>query len=284
MTRTQASETKLDNLYLKFFKYAVVAMMTLALLAVVVLIPLAGYNYFQTPVPPTPAKVAPEKAVNLDDFKKFLIEEEKRRLEQEKSGGAATTSKQAVTPPVDMLRYAEQNLLLYRCAVDFQKAAEIPLDTLSQAETDARVNKQRASIEGLANDQFTGPKWVDAMVDFACGVMKYPEIVKLKKEEKIGAVVTPAILFHARAWAGIQREKAEFNQAEANRVRGEVLAENVRVAAGKVKAAFILSLAGGAILFFLAMALYLIFAKIEDNLALIHQSIVQRTLPAPSAN
>lgn len=280
MAQQTASDTKLDNLYLKFFKYAVVGMMTLALLAVVILVPLAAYNYFQSPLPPVPAKVAPERAVNFDDFKKFLIEEEKRRVEQEKSGGASSTTKQPVSAPADTLRYAEQSLALYRCAEDYRVATQAETDNATQAEISARAETQRAEIERFANNQFTGAKWVNAMVEFTCAVMKNPEIIKLKKEKAIGSVVKPAVLFHARAWAAIQQEKAEFTQAEESRVQREIMAEGARVMGAKVKAAFILSLAGGAILFFLAMALYLIFAKIEDNLALIHRAIVQRTLPA----
>jgi len=278
MSQLAAPKTKLDNLYLKFFKYAVVGLMTLALLAIIVLLPMAAYNYFQAPAPPAPAKTPPERAVNLEEFKRFLIEEEKRRLEQEKSGNAPVVKQSVNTSAVTQL-YAEQELALYRCAEEFRKLAEQETDNSTEAEINKRRESQRANIEQLAGHQFRGVNWPNAMVTFTCSVLRNPEIAKLKKDKAVGAVVSPAINFHARAWAAIEKEKFDFNQAEKLRVVSEVLAEKMRVEAAKVRAVFILSLVGGSLLFFMIMALYLIFAKIEDNLALIHQAIVQRTTP-----
>ena len=113
------------------------------------------------------------------------------------------------------------------------------------------------------------------MVDFACSVMKSPEIAKLRQDGLISGVVNTTIQFHAQAWATIEEEKFNFRQAEERRVQGEIAAEAARVAVAKAKAMMLLSLAGGAILLFMVMALYLIFAKIEDNLALIHGAIVR---------
>ena len=280
MTETTEQKTKLDNLYLKFFKYAIVSLMTLALLSIIVLLPLAAYNYFQTPLPPAPAKAPPERTISVDDLKKFLIDEEKRRQELEKSGSAPVT-KQPVNAPVATQLFKEQQLALYRCAEEFRRLAEIDPDTSTEAEINAQGEKIRADIEHLASHQFRGPNWPAAMVTFACAVLKNPEIVKLTKDKAIGTVVKPAINFHAQAWANIEKSKFDFIQAEEGRVAREVLAEEVRVGIAKARAIFILSLVGGALLFFLVMALYLIFAKIEDNLALIHQAILSRTL-APS--
>jgi hypothetical protein len=119
------------------------------------------------------------------------------------------------------------------------------------------------------------------MVAFACGVLRNSEMATLKKEKAVRAVVGPTIKFHAEAWATIESEKHEFRQAETQRVQQEVMAEGARVAMAKGRALFMLSLAGGAVLFFFAMALYLIFAKIEGNLALIYQGIVERTVAPP---
>lgn len=279
MSQLAAPKTKLDNLYLKFFKYAVVGLMTLALLTIIVLLPMAVYNYYQTPAPPAPAKAPPERAVNIEDLKRFLIDEEKRRQELEKNGGAPVLKQPVNTPAVTQL-YAEQELALYRCAEEFRKLAEQETDTSTEVEINRRRESQRANIERLAGHQFRGPNWVSSMVDFTCSVLKNPEIVKLKKEQATGAVVNPSVHFHARAWAAIEEEKFDFIQAEKRRVAQEVAAEDMRVAVAKARAVSILGLIGGSLLFFMIMALYLIFAKIEDNLALIHQAIVQRTTPA----
>ena len=279
---TAQKAAELDNLYVKLVKYAVVGLMTLALLSIIILLPLAGYNYFQSPVPPAPAKEPPERTINVEDLKKFLIEEEKRRQEQEKSGNAPV-SRQPVNAPAVTLLYAEQVIALYRCSEEFRKLAEQESDNATEAERSQRNEAQRANIERLAADPFRGSNWVGAMVNFTCSVLKNVEIAKLKKEKAVGAVVNPAINFHARAWAAIEKDKSDFRQGEKLRVEQEVASEAARVAVAKAKAMFLLGLAGGAIVFFLAMALYLIFAKIEANLALIHQAIVQRTLPAATS-
>lgn len=278
MSTITPKNTKLDRLYLKFFKFAVVGLMTLALLSIVVLLPMAAYQYFQKPLPPTPAKAPLERAITVDDLKKFLIDEEKRRVEQEKRGGAPVDNSASAAPTATQI-YAEQATALYVCAEEFRKLAKQPPGTATTGELDDQWKKRRAWIEQMAEDRFRGPNWPKAMVGFACDVLKNPEIAKLKEDGLIGTVVSPSLLFHARAWAAIEREKAEFRQSEDRRVQGEIAAEVARVAEAKARALFLLSTAGGAVLFFLLMALYLIFAKIEDNLALIHQAIVLRTSP-----
>lgn len=278
MSSVAPKNAKLDRLYLKFFKIAVVGLMTLALLSIVVLLPMAAYQYFQKPLPPTPAKAPPERAITVEDLKKFLIEEERRRQEQEKSGTGAV-SRPTSSGPVVSLLFLEQASAIYRCSEEFRTIAKQPNDNSTQVELAARNEALRANIEKLADHGYRGASWVSTMVDFTCAVLRNVEIAKLKEDKAIGSVVSPAINFHARVWADIQQEKAEFRQTEDRRVQGEIAAEATRVAEAKARALFLLSAAGGAVLFFLLMALYLIFAKIEDNLALIHQAIVLRTSP-----
>ena len=150
MSQAPLENNKLDNLYLKFFKYTVIGLMTLALLVVVICIPMAVYQYLQSPLPPMPAKVAPERAINLDDFKKYLIEEEKRRLEQEKSGNQSA-NKQPVSAAAVSSLYAEQSLALQRCSEEFRTLAKQDVDTATEKELSDRRETQRSNIERLAN-------------------------------------------------------------------------------------------------------------------------------------
>lgn len=278
MPSNATNNTNLDNLYLKFFKYAVVGLMTLALLSIIVLLPMAAYYYFQSPLPPIPAKEPPERVINIEDLKKFLIDEEKRRQELEKNGGAPV-NKPTVTAPATSLLYLEQTSALYRCSEEFRTIAQQPTDNSTPVELAARNENLRANIERLADHQFRGSNWVTAMVNFTCSVLKNAEIAKLKKDQAIGLVVNPTINFHARAWASIQKENFEFRQAEERRVVAEITAEAIRVGLAKARALILLSVAGGAVLFFMAMALYLIFAKMEENLASIHRALVYRSSP-----
>lgn len=271
MTQEAAPATQLENLYLKFFKYVIVSVMTVALLAVIVLLPMAAYNYLQTPAAPTPAREPPARSITIDDLKKFLIEEEKRRLEQEKNGVAPTRQPVSAAPVTQ--RYSEDAMALYRCSEVFARLAEQDMDRTSEAELALRREAQRANIERQSDQPFRGPAWVQAMVQFTCAVLKDAEIAKLKKDKMVGAVLNPTMAFHGRTWSMLEKEKFEFRQAEANRVDAERNAESVRVALAKTKAVFMFGTAGALLGFFMLLALYLIFAKIENNLRLIHEGI-----------
>lgn len=280
-SQSNAQAASLDKVYLRFFKYAVLALMSLALIAVLVMLPMAAYQYFQTPAPPAPARPAPEKVISIDDLKKFLLDEEKRRKEQEKNGGAPAP-KQSVSNASPSSLYAEHAVALQRCADEFRVLAEQATDPSTETQIAERREQQRANIENLANHQFRGANWVNAMVSFTCSVLKNPEIAKLKKESAIGAVFNPTIRFHAHAWATVEKEKADFRQGEENRVARENASEEARVAIAKAKAIALLSIAGSAMLVFLVLALYLIFAKIEENLGLINASLKARPVSTPA--
>jgi hypothetical protein len=271
MKQEAVPETKLENLYLKFFKYAIVGLMTLALLAVVALLPMAAYSYLQTPAPPVPAKEPPQRNITIEDLKKFLIEAEKRRQESEKNGNAPV--KKRTNDEAETQRYLEQASALYRCTEEFKKLADQDTDRSSELDIARRNEEARATIERQSEQEFRGPNWVLAMVDFTCSVLKNPEVAKLKKEKLIGLVVGPTMEFHGATWSMLEKEKADFRRAEANRVESEINAETLRVSLAKAKALFMLGTAGALLGFFMLLALYLIFAKIEDNLRLIHEDI-----------
>jgi hypothetical protein len=280
MVHESPRDRQLDSLYLKLFKYVVVGLMTLALLAVVVLVPMAALQFFKAPAVIEPAKAPPERSVDLEQFKNYLIQEEKRRQEQEKNGGAASGAKQPTSAPVMSSLYAEQSLAIQRCAETFRVSAQLEVANVSEKELSEAREVQRANIERLASGRFLGPSWPKAMETFVCAVLNNPAIVKLRQDKLIGSVVTPAIQFHAGAWAAIERDKAEFIAKEEARVKTEELAEVARITAARALALVYLGAAGSAFVFFMLMALYLIFAKIEDNLATINRTIQSRTLPA----
>ena len=280
MAQNNSSDNKLDSLYLKLFKYVVVGLMTLALLAVVVLVPFAAIRFFQTPVSIEPARSPPQRAVDLEQFKNYLMQQEKLRLEQEKNGGATTGNKQTSSAPAVSSLYAEHSLAIQRCSETFRQNAQLDVASSTEKELSEAREAQRANIERLAANQFLGPSWPDAMQAFVCAVLTNPVIAKLRQDKLIGSVVAPAIQFHSVAWAGIEREKADFIAKEQARVASQEMAEVARVVAAKAQAVMLLGAAGSAFLFFMLMALYLIFAKIEDNLATINRTILSRTVPA----
>jgi hypothetical protein len=274
-----STDSALEAIYLKFFKYTVVALMTIALATIAVLIPLAAINFMQSPTPPEPAKKAPTQTINIEDLKNFLIQEEKKRQDAIKNGGKPEQENNVPTKSVS-LQYMEQVLKLYRCSSQFATSTGVNID-LPDAEIARNNESLRSNIEQRAAHPLLRDAWVNAMTEFGCAVFSDPTVIQLKLESKIGSVFIPLIRFHAAAWQRIEQAKLDFDNAEKNRIANQMADEIARVGEAKLKATMFFSIAAGAFGFFLFMALYLIFARIEGNLRLIYQSINQATI-APS--
>lgn len=115
--------------------------------------------------------------------------------------------------------------------------------------------------------------WVKSSVDFTCKTLADTSIITMKKEGKIGAVFLPALGFHLLTWDKIQAEKLEFEQNEEKRVVSERVDEQLRVSAAKASAFSLLIGAASAFALFMMLALYLLGARIENNLRNINESI-----------
>ncbi len=260
----------IEGLFLKIVKIAILAIMAIALLAIVFFMGNAAYQYSKTPKEPEPAKKAPAQEIKLDNLKQLLLEQE--RLRQKANEPA---KEQAVTIEQTRVEYLADAQALYECSLEFAAAAGIPVaeaqnnDAKSQA-----VMRLRTQLEPAAKERdWRGDPWVKAVVAFGCSVLKDPSIVSLRKEGKISTVFFPTINFHLAAWDKIETEKRRFEQAEQNRVASERAAEAARVADAQAQALAHVISAGVAFCVFMALALYLVFAKIETNLRAINESI-----------
>jgi hypothetical protein len=241
--------------------------MGLALAAILFLLANAAYQFLQSPKEPAPAQKAPAKEIRLDDLKQWLIEQEKRANE-------APKPQQAPGQP-RAVEYLEEATALYRCSESFGKEVGAEIAAASDFEVTQRVSELRYQIEQAANAQdWRGANWVKAAVNFTCAALKDPSIIALKKDGKVTKVFMPVLKFHLTAWDKIETEKRNFEQAESNRVASERAAETMRVSLAKAAALSYLVAAGIAFGVFMALALYLVFAKIETNLREINQSIL----------
>ena len=260
----------IEEAYLRIVKATVVVLMTLALLAVIGLIPFAAYHFLQTPKAPAPAQAAPAKAIDPAEVTKFLLEEERKRQEQErraKEMGAAAANSVPASQTSSVLKYMNEANNLMACADEFRKLAEMTVVPLTPPQMLEQLNELRLLTERLAADPTRGDEWVAAMSSFVCGLLKDPAVGQLKKEGKVGGVFYPSIRFHAAAWSRIANDKRRFEQHEAGRVAAETAEEEARVSASKLRAIAAISAAGAAFIAFMLMALYLIFARVERNLA-----------------
>ena len=254
-----------EELFLKIVKVAVLACMGLALLVVIVLGVNVAYQMSKTPNEPAPAQKAPEKAVSMDDLKKFLQQEDKP--------GAAQPSASSPKPMAPSLRYLEEVTRLYRCSIEFAQKVGAEIDQEDNAAAAQRVEELRAEVEAFAGDSRRGERWVKATTDFTCTALADPVIVALRKDGKVKSVFFPVLNFHIKAWDAIEDEKAAFEKAERDRVENQRAEEAVRIAEARASALASAIAAGVAFGTFMLLAIYLLGSKIETNLRDINESI-----------
>jgi hypothetical protein len=272
---------RLEELYLRLFKAIVVVLMSLALVAVFVLVAIAARNFLATPVPAAPAKTMQQKGVDMEDLKRLLIEEEKKRIEREKREkemGSAAANAVPAAQTTTTLRFINEANQLIGCLDEFMKAAEMSVTVQTDQQKIETLGRLRLEIERLSQDDTRGEPWVADIVRFGCQLLRDPALAQLKKDGKIGVIFWPALRFHANAWSQAVKAKQDFDGAEQRRVASEEAAEAARVLASKMSAIKFLSAAGIAFAGFLFMALYLIFARIERNLAGIETKLEARPL------
>lgn len=256
-----------EVLFLRIFKIVVLVIMGLALIAVLYFLGNAAIQFSQSPKEPAPAQKAPQKEIRLDELKQLLIEQ-----------GKLSDGKPEKVQPTSMattVEYLNEAQAIYACKGDFANAVGTPLPEAGNNDAmTSEIKNLRQGLENIATGQdWRGAAWVKAVVGFTCAAMKDPSLIALRKEKKITNAFAGAIEFHARAWDVIETEKRRFEQAEQARVNGERAAELTRVALAKAQALADMMGAGIAFIVFMALALYLVFAKIETNLRDINESI-----------
>lgn len=265
-TPTQSVEV----LFLKIFKGTVLLIMGLALVSILFLCINAVYQLSQTPKQPVPAQKAPEKdpvkEISIDDLKQFLIDREKQESNKE------AAPKQQDGPQTSLL-FLEDATALYRCSVDFGQKVGANIENTDDTQNLQRVNELRWKLEQIASSPLLGETWVKAAKPFICSALADESIIALKKEGKVKSIFYPILDFHAETWKKIQNEKVQFEQKEKDRVDNEWNDELARVRSAKASAIESLIAAGCSFGAFMFLALYLIIAKIENNLRDINESI-----------
>ena len=258
----------IEELFLKIFKVAVLVVMGIALVAVVVFLLTSLYQFSQSPKEPRPAQKAPVKQIELQDLKRFLIDKEKR------DSGQWDSSRQRSGNRQTSLRFLEDATILFRCAGDFGKRVGENIEDPSDVVNAQRLENIRGYIERLADgSSLRGELWIKALCKFDCMALADNSIIELKREHKVKSVFYPIIEFHLAAWDKIQSDRVAFEQREENRVASERLSEAARVAKAKALAITCMISAASAFALFMMLAIYLLVAKIENNLREINESI-----------
>jgi len=262
----------IEELFLKIFKGIVLLIMGLALVSILLLVAASIYQYSQSPKEPTPAQNANLKDVGSDDIKKFLLDEEKKKNENDSDTNQVEQIPAEKHAP---LLFNAEALELYRCSDNFGKAVGALVEKNDNIIISQEVEHLRASIEEIASNPARGEPWVKAAVAFTCNTLSDKTIIGLKKEGKIGAAFLPILNFHINSWDKIQADKLEFELNEERRVNAVALAEHERVTQAKATAFTFLIGSAGALGLFMLLSLYLLGARIENNLKNINESILE---------
>jgi hypothetical protein len=259
-----------EELFLKIFKGTILIIMGFSLLATIGLCLFSMYEFTQSPKKPTPARKAPDRdpvaEIRLVDLQNHLIEQELQKNQPSANAAPPQQGKRHSG------RYLEDATTLYRCSGDYATKVGIIINETNE-EFLQRVGVLRNELEKRAKEPHRGETWVKAVVAFACNALHDDELVSLKQEKKVGSVFYPLIDFHMNAWDKIYHDKMKFEQEEEQRVQSERNAESSRVLKAKALAITCLSIAACFFGLFMLLALYLLFAKIENNMREINLSI-----------
>lgn len=264
----------IEELFLKIFKVTVLVVMALALLAIVVLVAIAMYQNSQSPKEPAPAQKAVVKEIGLEDLKRFLIEKEKRD-----SAGSDATKQPLSGRPIS-LQFQEDATALFRCASVFGKQVGVAFEDTNDAVNAQRLQEIRTYVERSAfASPLRGEPWVKAVATFTCMALADSSIIALRTEGKVKTIFFPVMAFHVEAWDANQSAKMKFDLGEESRVAAERSAEALRIATAKALAVTCLIGAASAFALFMMLALYLLAAKIENDLRDINESIRATGVP-----
>ena len=251
---------RLEDFFLKIFRYTVLTAMTMALLALPVLLLGAAYFYLQTPHSPPSIEEMVNKELSVDRIKKNLIDEEKSK-DQNNQGNAP---KLETPQPSKLLQYTEQALGIYKCGDDLKRASGITVEMVDSSQMAQQVEQIRATLEKLAEDPQKGTAFVNGISVFTCKVLRDSSIAQLKKDGKIGQVIIPTLKTYTEVWNDAQSKVNEYIASEITRCAEAKLV-------GILMAQIALALFGS----FLLLAIYLMLSRVENHFSNINHSILE---------
>ena len=260
--KNQPLTERVEELFLRIFKVVILIVMVLGLVLAIGLSLYSAYLYFPNPKEPEPVKAAPAEEISVDNLLKQLKPDEPTKQEEKQT---PTKSPTAQTP--EALNYLEEVTALYRCSIEFGKAVGAQVDETDAAAGSRKTEEYRSQLEKLADaNNLRGKAYVKDAVKFTCAVLKNPQIITLRKDDKVSGVFLKVLNYHLKEWDRIQDDKIKFQSKEKIRVEKEEDQEDARVMRSKILAITMITAAGIAFAIFMIIALYLIFAKIETNL------------------
>jgi hypothetical protein len=247
--------TTLENLFLKIFRNTVLVLMTIAILAVPVLLLTAAYKFLHSPGTAPSTEQTLSKELDVEKLKQNLLKDANKN-------NAPQESPKPVAPQQnDALLYKDKALTIYKCGDDFKKATGAAVESSDSAQTDQQIEFIRSNLERLASLKFRGDAYVNGVTAFTCKVLKDSSIVDLKKQGKIGAVLIPTINTYTANWDEAVNKNAQYEATEIQKALID-----------KAEAVNYFYIACSLFLSFMVLALYLMLSRVENHIGGINQS------------
>ena len=255
----KSNNSKLETLFLKIFRYTVLTGMTIAIVALPILLLGAAFMYFQSPSAPLSIESSVNKDLSVESLKQTLIDIQKSKDANSENKAPKPTAPQ----PSNVLQYNEQALAIYKCGDELKRASGSTVEMTDSAQLAQQVEQIRSHIERLAADPQKGLPYANGISSFACKVLSDPAIAALKKEGKIGQVIIPTLNIYTKAWDDAERKADVYKAAELVRViQSKKIAIELLLSALYLFGAFML------------LALYLIVSRVENHFTSINESII----------
>lgn len=258
--------TRLEEVYLKIFRLALLVVLTVVLLVILVVGIQGGTKLLATPKPVDPPQEAPTPEVRIDDFIREFDEQSNAKSAQGRQNQSAPTSSNAAASERSIAdaMIASHIGKLFGYFDEYQKACSVPAREMVDRQTFDRGFPRRTLQNMLRR---YGDAFLQSQAEFEQALLSHPRVIQICiQREGRARIFLPSIAWHGKQWAASVKASEQFARAEAERVDEETYAEQMRVAAAKTEGMQKLTVVFGSIIVFVALALLLIVAKIEINL------------------
>jgi len=257
------------------FRVLLLVVMTAALAGGLGLSIYAVSMYTHKPAPvsePTPVGLA---VIRADEFLTMIDPPEKPQETSQAAspGGPGPSSASNGSSSAPTLQYLEDVTVLYRCLVDFTKAAGIDTAEANLDNASRQIEAYRLEIQKVADaSDARGSAWVKDATRLICEVMQNPRMIVLQKEGKVESIASRILNFHVQEWDQRQAEKKQKEALAAQKSTQERMKQVASEERNKAEGLRLLMIAGAALAAFMALAVFLILVRIEFSLRAIAAS------------
>lgn len=256
MTGETSSLDRIEFTLIGVFKVILVIALCMAL-AATAYFGIRGSTEYATTAEPSPSRKSPpaEKFEQTDLLRSLAPKP------AETAGDAAPSQEKLKEDPSAEKKALEAQIQALWKAVDAYQHACGQASPVTQDQFSEGLRQSRLGAFIVAR----GASYADSQVKFVQQSLSNPEVVALCKQGKEGLFFN-ILNFHLKQWDEHQKAVDDFNNAETERIRAMENAESQRVLEARASGYQKLMIAVSAFGAFMALAMLLIFARIESNL------------------